>query len=100
MQPLRPQPNLPLRIGIFVGLVVLIIISPGVTTTTTTRVRAIQFVRHMAKEWQIDPNRIAATGGSAGAGISAWIAFHDEMANPESVHQRRCRVEKVREFAS
>jgi acetyl esterase/lipase len=54
----------------------------------------------MAKEWQIDPNRIAATGGSAGAGISAWIAFHDEMANPESVHQRCCRVEKVREFAS
>ncbi len=47
-------------------------------------VRAIQFVRHKAKEWQIDPSRIAATGGSAGAGISAWIAFHDEMANPES----------------
>src|SRR5687767_1664530 len=32
--------------------------------------RAIQFIRHNATEWNLDPKRIAATGGSAGAGLS------------------------------
>src|SRR5262249_14878031 len=44
--------------------------------------RAIQFIRSKAKEWNIDPKRIAATGGSAGAGISLWLGFHDDMADP------------------
>src|SRR5688500_16252089 len=30
--------------------------------------RAIQFARSKAKEWNIDPQRVAASGGSAGAG--------------------------------
>ncbi|MBI2948869.1 MAG: alpha/beta hydrolase, partial [Verrucomicrobia bacterium] len=34
--------------------------------------RAIQFARSKAKEWNIDPKRTAATGGSAGAGTSLW----------------------------
>jgi acetyl esterase len=46
--------------------------------------RAIQFLRFKAEEWNIDPNRIAAGGGSAGSGISQWIGFHDDMADPES----------------
>jgi len=46
--------------------------------------RAIQFLRSKAEAWNIDPNRIAATGGSAGAGISLWVAFHDDLADPES----------------
>ncbi|MCA9074036.1 MAG: alpha/beta hydrolase [Planctomycetaceae bacterium] len=46
--------------------------------------RAVQFVRHKAKEWNIDPTRIAATGGSAGAGMSLWLGFHDDMADPDS----------------
>ena len=33
--------------------------------------RAIQFARSHAKEWNIDPARVAATGGSAGAGSSS-----------------------------
>ena len=44
--------------------------------------RAIQFLRSKAKEYNLDPNRVAATGGSAGAGTSLWIAFHDDMADP------------------
>src|SRR5262245_12771276 len=32
--------------------------------------RAIQFIRHNAAKWNLDPKRIASTGGSAGAGIS------------------------------
>ena len=46
--------------------------------------RAIQFARSKAKEWNIDPKRIGSTGGSAGAGTSLWIGFHDDMADPKS----------------
>jgi acetyl esterase/lipase len=46
--------------------------------------RAVQFLRSKAKEWNIDPKRLAATGGSAGAGISLWLAFHDDLADPKS----------------
>jgi len=46
--------------------------------------RAIQFLRFKAKEWNIDPKRIAATGGSAGAGLSLWLGFHDDLADPNS----------------
>lgn len=45
--------------------------------------RAIQFLRHHAKAWRLDPTRIASTGGSAGAGISLWLAFHDDLADPK-----------------
>lgn len=45
---------------------------------------AIQFARSKAAEWNIDPKRIGATGGSAGAGTSLWIGFHDDMADPNS----------------
>jgi acetyl esterase len=46
--------------------------------------RSIQYARQHAKEWNIDPKRIGATGGSAGAGTSLWIGFHDDMADPKS----------------
>ncbi|MEW6360406.1 MAG: alpha/beta hydrolase [Planctomycetota bacterium] len=44
--------------------------------------RAIQFVRHNAAEYNIDPKRIACYGGSAGAGTSLWLATHDDLADP------------------
>ena len=47
--------------------------------------RVVQFVRSGAKQWNIDPNRIALTGSSAGAVISMWIAYHDDMAKPGSI---------------
>ncbi len=46
--------------------------------------RAIQFARLKAKEWNLDPKRIGASGGSAGAGTSLWIGFHDDMADPKN----------------
>lgn len=46
--------------------------------------RAVQFLRSKAKEWNIDSNRIALTGGSAGACTSMWILFHDDLADPGS----------------
>lgn len=46
--------------------------------------RAIQFARAKAREWNIDPARIGASGSSAGAGMSLWIGFHDDLADPKS----------------
>ena len=46
--------------------------------------RAIQYIRKNARQWNIDPKRLAAYGGSAGSGISQWLAFHDDMAKPKS----------------
>lgn len=46
--------------------------------------RAIQFIRHHAREWHLDPTRIAATGGSAGAGLSLWLGFHDDLADSDN----------------
>lgn len=46
--------------------------------------RAVQFLRLRAKEWNLDPRKVAATGGSAGAGISLWVGFHEDLANPRS----------------
>ena len=46
--------------------------------------RAVQTLRHNATKWNLDPTRFGATGGSAGAGISLWLAFHEDLANLES----------------
>lgn len=46
--------------------------------------RGLQTIRHRAKEWNIDPEKIACYGGSAGAGISLWLGFHDDLADPDS----------------
>ena len=46
--------------------------------------RAIQFIRSKAEEWNINPDRIGLTGGSAGACTSLWLAFHDDLADPEA----------------
>jgi BD-FAE len=46
--------------------------------------RALQTLRHRAKEWKLDPKLVASTGGSAGAGTSMWLAFHDDLADPKS----------------
>ncbi len=46
--------------------------------------RALQFVRSKAAEWNIDKKRIGASGGSAGACSSLWLAFHKDMANTKS----------------
>jgi len=46
--------------------------------------RAIQFLRFKAKDWNLDPARIAATGGSAGGGASLWVGFHRDLADPHN----------------
>lgn len=46
--------------------------------------RVVQTVRHHAEEWNLDPGRIALSGGSAGAVMAMWIAYKDDMADPTS----------------
>lgn len=46
--------------------------------------RALQFARSKADEWNIDKQRIGASGGSAGACSSLWLAFHPDMADADS----------------
>ncbi len=57
---------------------------PPVKAPLHDAARALQFVRSKAKEWNIDKQRIGATGGSAGACSSLWLAFHNDLADPKS----------------
>jgi len=46
--------------------------------------RGVQTIRHRAKRYNIDPTRIACSGSSAGAGISMWLLYHDDLIDPIS----------------
>ncbi len=46
--------------------------------------RALQFLRSKAGAWNLDKARVGAFGGSAGAQLAMWLAFHDEMARPDA----------------
>jgi acetyl esterase/lipase len=59
-------------------------VTPPVKAPLEDAARALQFVRSKAGEWNLDKKRIGATGGSAGACSSLWLAFHDDMADPKS----------------
>lgn len=56
-------------------------VMPPVQWPLSDAARALQFVRSKAAEWKFDKARIAATGGSAGACSSLWLAFHADMAD-------------------
>lgn len=57
---------------------------PPVKAPLHDAARALQHVRSKAVEWNIDKDRIGASGGSAGACSSLWLAFHPDMADPKS----------------
>lgn len=59
-------------------------VKPPVKAPLEDAARALQFVRSKAKEWNIDKQRIGASGGSAGACSSLWLAMHSDMADPKS----------------
>jgi acetyl esterase/lipase len=59
-------------------------VKPPVEWPLRDAARALQFVRSKAAEWNLDKKRIAASGGSAGACSSLWLAFHDDLADPKS----------------
>jgi acetyl esterase/lipase len=59
-------------------------IEPPVKAPLEDAARALQFIRSKSKEWNFDKKRVGATGGSAGACSSLWLAFHDDMADAKS----------------
>lgn len=46
--------------------------------------RALQLLRSKAGEWNLDKTRAGAWGGSAGAVLCMYFAFHDDLARPGS----------------
>ena len=59
-------------------------VEPPVKAPLHDAARALQTIRSKAKEWNIDPQRVGATGGSAGACTSLWLALHDDLADADS----------------
>src|SRR5436190_15865617 len=59
-------------------------VEPPVKACLHDAARALQTIRAKASEWNIDKTRIGATGGSAGACTSLWLALHDDLADPKS----------------
>jgi acetyl esterase/lipase len=59
-------------------------VKPPVKAPLDDAARALQFVRSKAQEWNLDKERIAASGGSAGACSSLWLAYHPDLADPKS----------------
>ncbi|MFM1767984.1 MAG: hypothetical protein RJA22_513 [Verrucomicrobiota bacterium] len=59
-------------------------VEPPVAWPMADAARALQFVRSKAAEWNLDPRRIGASGGSAGACSSLYLAFTDDLADPAS----------------
>lgn len=57
----------------------------GVRTSIDDVAACFQFLRHHGPAtFGIDPDNIAARGGSAGAGSVLWLAYHDDIADPEA----------------
>jgi acetyl esterase/lipase len=59
-------------------------VEPPVKAPLEDAARALQFIRSRSKEWNLDKTRVGATGGSAGACSSLWLAFHADLADPKS----------------
>lgn len=70
-------------------------VDPPVKGCLHDAARALQTIRSKASEWNIDPKRVGATGSSAGACTSLWLALHDDLAdssNPDPVLTQSSRL--------
>ena len=70
-------------------------VEPPVKAPLQDAARALQFVRSKAEEWNIDQERIAAAGSSAGACSSLWLLYHDDLADPESKDPIACESTRL-----
>lgn len=59
-------------------------VEPPVKACVTDAARALQTIRSKAREWNLNPTKIGATGSSAGACTSLWLALHDDLADASS----------------
>jgi acetyl esterase/lipase len=46
--------------------------------------RALQYIRYRADEFNIDKSKIILAGNSAGADISLWITFKNDLADAQN----------------
>ena len=58
--------------------------SEGISKPLSDVKKALQYLRYNAKNFNIDPDRIAMYGVSAGAISSLWLAYSDDMADLSS----------------
>lgn len=75
----------------------------GVLTSLRDTARALQFMRYHFESLNLDPERVATYGVSAGAGASLWLGTHDDMADPDSedgVLRESTRVKAVGALAT
>lgn len=61
--------------------------------------RALQFLRRHAESLNIDPDRVAVAGTSAGAGTALWLGTRDDMAEPDSSDLVLAQSTRVRAVA-
>ena len=59
-------------------------VKPPVQWPLADATRVVQFVRHKAAAWGLDPRRIGVSGSSAGACSALWVGMHDDLADPAS----------------
>ena len=60
--------------------------------------RGVRFIRHNAKRWDIDPNRLGVYGGSAGGHLSLMIGLasdNGDLAASEDFMKQSSRVQAV-----
>ncbi len=65
--------------------------------------RAIQYIRYRAQEWNIDPSKVGAFGGSAGGQIVMWVATTPDLGvqdHPDPVLREDSRVQVVGHMTS
>jgi len=46
--------------------------------------RCLQFIRYHHEQLNVDPDRIAIYGASAGAGTCLWLGFNEDLADPNA----------------
>jgi hypothetical protein len=56
----------------------------GVLKSLNDSKRCLQYIRTISNVLNIDSNNIVLCGSSAGAGTSQWLAFSDDMADPDN----------------
>ena len=59
-------------------------VTPPIKAPMHDSARALQFLRSKAADWNIDIARVGLAGASAGGCTSLWLAYHDDLADPES----------------
>jgi acetyl esterase/lipase len=78
-------------------------VSAPVSYVMNDAVRAVQFLRHNAAKWNLDPKRIATGGGSQGALPALYVGCVPDRAKPEAadpVERESSQVTCVAAFRS